>query len=103
MFYLFRRLLVGFLSTIVFFAACVVAGDVLLAAIAAIATVIAQLVLGWTVRGSYGGMTWASLAVILTLAGTTFAGDDPGTSANWISNQNFTPVNATCRVTSRDA
>jgi intracellular septation protein A len=102
MLYFFRRLLVSFLSTIVFFAACVVAGDVLLAAMAAVTTVVAQLVLGWTVRGSRGGMTWASLAVILILTGTTFAGDDPATSANWITNQNFTPLNVTCRATPHD-
>ncbi len=102
MFYLLRRLLVGFLSTIVFFATHVAVGDVLLASVAAIATVISQLVLGWTAHGSRGGMTWASLAVVLILTGTTFAGDDPASSANWISNQNFTPVNAICRATPQD-
>jgi intracellular septation protein A len=103
MIYFFRRLLVSFLSTIVFFASCIVAADVLLAAIVAIATVVAQLVLGWTARGSRGGMTWASLAVVLILTGTTFAGDqDPANSVSWISNQSFTPVNATCRAAPRD-
>lgn len=102
MFYLLRRLLISFLSTIVFFAVYVAVGDILLAAIAAVATVISQLVLGWTAYGSRGGMTWASLAVIVTLTGTTFAGDDPVTSANWIASQNFTPVNATCRAAPHD-
>jgi Intracellular septation protein A len=102
MFYLLRRLLVGFLSTIVFFATYVAVGDILLAAMAAIATVIAQLVLGWTAYGSRGGMTWASLAVVLILTGTTFAGENPAASANWISSQNFTPVNAICRATPQD-
>jgi intracellular septation protein A len=102
MYYFLRRLPVSFLSTIVFFAIYIAAGDVLFAAIAAIATVIAQLVLGWTTYGSRGGMTWASLAVVLTLTGTTFAGDDPATSASWITNQNITPVNATCRAIPRD-
>ena len=102
MFYFLRRLLVSFLSTIVFFATYVLLGDVLLAAIAAISTVIAQLVLGWTTYGSRGGMTWASLAVVLVLTGTTFAGEDPTTSADWISSQNFKPVNATCRATPQD-
>lgn len=103
MIYFFRRLFVSFLSTIVFLASCIVEGDVLLAAIVAIATVTAQLVLGWTVRGSRGGMTWASLAVVLTLTGTTLAGDnDPANSASWISNQNFMPVDAICRPASRD-
>ncbi|WP_424627324.1 septation protein IspZ [Bradyrhizobium sp. SYSU BS000235] len=101
MFYLLRRLLVSFVSTIVFFAVYVAIGDVLLAAIAATATVIAQLVLGWTAYGSRGGMTWASFAVVLTLTGTTFAGDDPATSGNWISSQQLAPVNATCRPTLR--
>ncbi|MEH2509921.1 intracellular septation protein A [Nitrobacteraceae bacterium AZCC 1564] len=98
MFYFLRRLLVSFLSTVVFFATYIAVGDVLLAAIAAIATVITQLVLGWAAYGSRGGMTWASLAVVLTLTGTTFAGDDPATSADWISSQQFAPVNATCRA-----
>jgi intracellular septation protein A len=102
MFYLLRRLLVSFLSTIVFFAAYIAVGDILLAAMAAIAIVISQLVLGWTAYGSRGGMTWASLAVVLALTGTTFAGDDPATSASWITNQNFTPVNATCRAAPHD-
>ena len=103
MIYFFRRLLVGFLSTIVFFASCIVAADVLLAAVVAIATVTAQLVLGWTARGSRGGMTWASLAVVLVLTGTTLAGDnDPANSVSWISSQNFTPVTATCRPAPRD-
>jgi len=99
MFYLLRRLLVGFLSTIVFFAAYVAVGDILFAAMAAIVTVIAQLVLGWTAYGSRGGITWASLAVVLILTGTTFAGEDLTTSTSWISSQKFTPVNAICRAT----
>lgn len=99
MLYPLRRLLVGFLSTTVFFAVYVAIGDVLLAAIAAFTTVIVQLVLGWTTYGSRGGLTWASLAVVLILTGTTFAGDDPATSADWISSQQFAPVNATCRPT----
>lgn len=102
MFHFLRRLLVSFLSTTVFFAVYFAIGDVLFAAIAAIATVITQLVLGWTAYGSRGGMTWASLAVVLALTGTTFAGDDPASSASWITNQNFTPVNATCRATPQD-
>ena len=102
MLYFLRRLLVSFLSTLVFFATCIVGGDVLIAAVVAIPTVIAQLVLGWTAHGSRDGMTWASLAVVLMLTGTTFAGDDAPASAPWISNQNFSPVNATCRAVPQD-
>jgi intracellular septation protein A len=102
MFYLLRRVLVGFLSTIVFFATYVLVGDVLLAAIAAMVTVVTQLVLAWTTYGSRGGLTWASLAVVLILTGTTFAGEDTSTSADWISSQNFKPVSATCRATPQD-
>ncbi len=102
MFYLLRRLLVGFLSTIVFFATYVLVGDVLLASIAAVATVITQLVPAWTAYGNRGGLTWASLAVVLILTGTTFAGEDTITSSDWISSQNFKPVNATCRATPQD-
>lgn len=93
-----RHSLVAFLSTFVFFAVCAVAGDVLIAATIAIAIVIAQLVLGWTAHGKLGGMTWASLALVLMLTGTTLAGDDAATAAAVMSaaHQNITPVNAAC-------
>lgn len=97
-----RRSFVSFLSTLAFFAVYAVVGDVLFAAISAIAIAIAQLVLGWTAHARLGGMTWASLALVLMLTGTTLAGDDAATaSALSISNPNFTPVNATCRPVQR--
>jgi hypothetical protein len=71
------KILFGFLSTAVFFAAFVLVGDVLLAAIAAAAVVVVQFVLGRTTSAKPGVAMWASLAVVLTLTGASLMGDDP--------------------------
>jgi intracellular septation protein A len=71
-----RKLLVSFLSIMCFFAAFVVAGDVLIAAVTAIAVAIAQMVLAWSTHQRAGVMTWASLALVLALTGTTLVGED---------------------------
>src|SRR5258708_39199838 len=73
---LLRQLVTSFLSTIAFFAAFAIAGDVLIAAVVAIASAAAQFILATTTHGKPGGMKWASVAVILALTGTTLIGDD---------------------------
>lgn len=73
---LLRTALAGLLSVAVFFATFLAAGDVLIAALGAIAVAIAQLALGWN-RGRVARLPiWASLAIIATLTGATLAGDD---------------------------
>jgi hypothetical protein len=71
-----RKTLVGFLSVAVFFAAFFAAGDILIAALGAIAVAVAQLALGWNGGRAARLPIWASLAIILTLTGATLAGDD---------------------------
>lgn len=75
------RILLGFLSTAVFFAAFVLVGDVVLAALAATAVVLAQVVFGRTTGARPSLAIWASLALILTLTGVTLAGDDTASAA----------------------
>jgi hypothetical protein len=70
------KILLGFLSTVVFFAAFNLVGDVLLAAIAAIAVVIAQFVFGRTTGAGPSRTIWASLAIVLFLVGFSLTGDD---------------------------
>jgi hypothetical protein len=71
-----RKTLVGFLSVAVFFAAFFAAGDILIAALGAVAVAVAQLALGWNGGRAARLPIWASLAIILTLTGATLAGDD---------------------------
>lgn len=72
----FRKILAGFLSAAVFFAAFFAVGDILIAAVGAIAVAAAQLILGWN-RGRVARLPiWASLALVVTLTGATLAGDD---------------------------
>lgn len=74
--HLLRKTLAGFLSAAVFFAAFFAAGDILIAAVGAIAVATAQLVLGWN-RGRLARLPiWASLALVVTLTGATLAGED---------------------------
>lgn len=70
------KVLLGFLSTAVFFAAFVLVGDVVLAAFAAIAVVVAQIVFGRTTSAKPSVAIWGSLAIVLTLTGVSLAGDD---------------------------
>lgn len=73
---LLQKILAGFLSAAVFFAAFFAAGDVLIAALGAIAVATVQLVLGWNGGRAARLPIWASLAIVLTLTGATLAGDD---------------------------
>lgn len=73
---LLQTTLAGFLSVAVFFAAFFAAGDVLIAALGAIAVAIAQLVLGWNGGRVARLPIWVSLAIVMTLTGATLAGDD---------------------------
>ena len=75
------KILLGFLSTAVFFSAFVLIGDVLLAAIAATAVVVGQIVFGRTTGARPSYAIWASLALVLTLTGVTLAGDDTASAA----------------------
>lgn len=75
------KILLGFLSTAVFFAAFVAVGDVVLAALAATAIVVAQVVFGRTTGARPSLAIWASLALVLTLTGVTLAGDDTATAS----------------------
>lgn len=70
------KILLGFLSTAVFFVAFVLVGDVLLAAFAALAVVVAQFVFGRTTGARPSMAIWGSLAIVLTLTGISLMGDD---------------------------
>lgn len=72
---LLQKTLAGFLSAAVFFAAFFAAGDVLIAALGAIAVATVQLVL-WNGGRATRLPIWASLAIVITLTGATLAGDD---------------------------
>jgi hypothetical protein len=74
------KILLGFLSTAVFFAAFILVGDVLLAAVAAAAVIVAQFVLGRTANAKPSVAIWASLAIVLTLTGLSLMGDDANAS-----------------------
>jgi len=89
------RILLGFLSTAIFFAAFVLVGDVLLAALAAAAVVVGQIVFGRTTGARPSHAVWASLALVLTLTGVTLAGDDT-TSASLASPAEFTGSVSNC-------
>lgn len=75
------KILLGFISTAVFFAAFVLIGDVVLAALAAVAAVVAQVVLGRTTGARPSASIWASLALVLALTGLTLAGDDTASAS----------------------
>jgi intracellular septation protein A len=102
---LLRKLATGFLSTIAFFAAFMIAGDVLIAALVAIAGAGAQFVLVRAARHTPDMTTrtasWASLAVVLVVTGTTLVGVEiPDASAS-ASHRAFTPVSNICPVSQR--
>lgn len=75
------KILLGFLSTAVFFAAFVLIGDVVLAALTATAVVVAQVVFGRTTGAKPSASIWASLALVFALTGLTLAGDDTASAA----------------------
>ncbi|HEX7789829.1 MAG TPA: hypothetical protein VF467_04800 [Afipia sp.] len=71
-----QNFIFGFLSTAIFFAAFVAAGDILIAALSAITVTIVQFVLRRTSQQKTGILMWASLAIVLTLTGISMMGDD---------------------------
>lgn len=76
-----QKTLAGFLAVAVFFAVFFAAGDILIAALGAIAVATAQLVLGWNGGWAARLPVLASLALVITLTGATLAGDDVGSAA----------------------
>ena len=65
----------SFLSTAVFFATFLIAGDILIAALTGVATAIIQVVLRRTAH-QRTVLIWASLAIVLALTGLSLNGDD---------------------------
>lgn len=96
------KLATGFLSTIAFFAAFAIAGDVLIATAVAITGAAAQYVLARTVYRGPDMMTrtasWASLALVLMVTGTTLVGIEPSGAATSASDEVLTPVSDACRL-----
>jgi hypothetical protein len=74
-------LALGFLSTAVFLAAFIVAGDILIAAVAALFTVLAQVVVRKSTHRRTGFLIWASLAIVLALTGLSVSGEDASAAA----------------------
>jgi hypothetical protein len=68
--------ILSFLSTAVFFATFALAGDVLLAATAAIAAAFVQFVVRRSTQHRTGVLMWASLALVLALTGLSLKGDE---------------------------
>jgi intracellular septation protein A len=98
------KLTIGFLSTIVFFAAFAMAGDVVIATVVAVAGAATQFTLARTVYRRPDVMTravgWFSVALVLLVAVTTLVGIEPsGASA---SDEMFTPVSDHCRALLQD-
>lgn len=102
---LLRKLATGFLSTIAFFAVFMIAGDVLIAAVVAVAGAAVQFVVTRTVHGKPDMTTrtasWASLAVLLVLTGTSLMGVDIPDTPALASHQNLTPVSNVCPLAQR--
>jgi intracellular septation protein len=87
------KLFTGFVSTLAFLAAYAVTGDVLVAAMIAVASAAAQVVLIWSARGRPGvaDCTGAltSLAIVMALSGTTLAGNE-------VSAAQLAPTHVSC-------
>ncbi len=102
---LLRKLAIGFLSTIAFFAMFMIAGDVLIAALVAIAGAGAQFVLTRIAYGKPDVMTrtasWASLALLLVMTGTSLVGVDIPDAAASASHHDFTPASNVCPLSQR--
>jgi intracellular septation protein A len=100
---LLAKLFAGFVSTLAFFVAYAVTGDVLSAAIVAIASAFAQVGLIWSARGRLGGAdcagALASLAIVLVLTGTTFAGNEISAEQLSPTHIDRTTRHCTCQVT----
>jgi intracellular septation protein A len=100
------KLATGFISTIVFFTAFAMAGDVLVATAVAIAGAATQFVLARTVFRRPDMMTrtaaWFSVALVLLVAVTTLAGVEPSGAATWASDSVVAPVSNYCRPSQQD-
>lgn len=100
-----RKLATGFLSTIAFFTAFAIAGDVLIAALVAIAGAVAQYVLARTANRRPDVTTrtasWASLAVLLVVTGTSLVGIEIPDTPAYASHRDLTPVSNVCPVSQR--
>jgi intracellular septation protein A len=79
-----RKLMAGFVSTIVFLAAFAAAGDVVVAAGIAVTGAIVQFILAMTAKNRPGVVGWtaslASLTVVVALTGATLAGETAAAS-----------------------
>ena len=73
----FAKLLVDFLSTIVFLIVYAMTGDVLIATGVAMAGAIAQIVHAYVARKPLSYMTYASLALVIVLGTATLLTNDP--------------------------
>jgi intracellular septation protein A len=97
------KLFTGFVSTLAFFVAYAVAGDVLIAAIAAVATAAAQVGLIWSARGRPGAAdctgALASLAIVMVLTGTTLAGNEVSAAQLLPTHVDCTAQHCACRIT----
>jgi hypothetical protein len=91
-----QKTLAGFLAVAVFFAVFFAAGDILIAALGATAVATAQLVLGWDGGWAARLPALASLALVITLTGATFAGDDVGSAGVPVSAE---AADCACRPT----
>ena len=70
------KIFFGFLSTAGFVAAFVLAGDVLVAALAAVTIAVVQFVFGQTTQAKPGALMWVSLALVIGLTSLSLRGDD---------------------------
>lgn len=97
------KLAIGFLSTIVFFAAFAIAGDVLIATAVAVAGAATQFVLARTVYRRPDLMTrtagWLSVALVLLVAVTTLVGIEPSGAA---SQDVFTLAGHRCQLSQQE-
>ena len=71
----FVGLFLGFLSTAMFLATFIVAGDILMAATVAVGTAITQFLLRQSMHQKVGVLIWASLALVIALTGLSLNGD----------------------------
>ena len=90
----------GFLSTAVFIAAFILAGDVLTAAALAILTAIVQFTIQRNATHSGGVLIWASLVLVLGLTGLTLSGDeaDAAYQPMYLTNSSYVAPNCHCRA-----
>ena len=71
-----KETILSFLSAAVFFASFVLVSDVLIAATAAVATALVQFIIRQSSQHRTGVLMWASLALVIALAGLSIKGDD---------------------------